>query len=144
MSREEGEDEEEENGEEEWEEEEEEEMWEEEEEVEYSDEETCSGRGEEEGRRTGWHRRRLSRFEIRCPPGGQDNIVLYVTSLRGIRKTFGDCEIIRELLKVRDKIQSVQDMGYHMIECRSSTWTSIVVGSEVVGYQKMTTLIHCI
>ena len=33
------------------------------------------------------------------PPGGQEDIVLYVTLLRGLRKTFGDCEMIRELLK---------------------------------------------
>jgi glutaredoxin domain-containing cysteine-rich protein 1 len=28
-------------------------------------------------------------FEEKCPPGGTDSVILYTTTLRGIRKTFG-------------------------------------------------------
>ena len=45
-------------------------------------------------------RKRLSKFDIRCPPGGEEKIVLYVTSLQGIRKTYSDCAIIRGVLQV--------------------------------------------
>lgn len=33
----------------------------------------------------------FEKFEERCPPGGEGRVVIYVTSLRGIRKTFEDC-----------------------------------------------------
>ena len=45
-------------------------------------------------------RKSLSRFDIQCPPGGEEKIVLYVTSLQGIRKTYSDCAIIRGVLQV--------------------------------------------
>lgn len=35
----------------------------------------------------------------KCPPGGADCVILYTTSLRGIRKTFEDCRSIRFLLE---------------------------------------------
>lgn len=37
-------------------------------------------------------------FEERCPPGGEESVVFYTTTLRGIRKTFDDCNMIRFLL----------------------------------------------
>ncbi|XP_010490568.1 PREDICTED: glutaredoxin domain-containing cysteine-rich protein 1 [Camelina sativa] len=40
----------------------------------------------------------LLEFEERCPPGGEESVVFYTTSLRGIRKTFDDCNMIRFLL----------------------------------------------
>lgn len=36
--------------------------------------------------------------EERCPPGGEESVVFYTTTLRGIRKTFDDCNMIRFLL----------------------------------------------
>ncbi|KAH7278523.1 hypothetical protein KP509_38G044900 [Ceratopteris richardii] len=41
----------------------------------------------------------LERFEIKCPPGCENKIVLYFTSLRGIRKTYEDCRAVRLILK---------------------------------------------
>ncbi|EOA20810.1 hypothetical protein CARUB_v10001146mg [Capsella rubella] len=40
----------------------------------------------------------LLEFEERCPPGGEGSVVFYTTTLRGIRKTFDDCNMIRFLL----------------------------------------------
>ncbi|XP_010423953.1 PREDICTED: glutaredoxin domain-containing cysteine-rich protein 1-like [Camelina sativa] len=40
----------------------------------------------------------LLEFEERCPPGGEESVVFYTTTLRGIRKTFDDCNMIRFLL----------------------------------------------
>lgn len=41
----------------------------------------------------------LSKYEEKCPPGGDDRVVLYLTSLRGIRKTFEDCHSLRMILQ---------------------------------------------
>lgn len=41
----------------------------------------------------------LEAFEVKCPPGCEDKIVLYFTSLRGIRKTYEDCCTVRLILK---------------------------------------------
>lgn len=41
----------------------------------------------------------LEAFEMRCPPGGERAVVLYTTSLRGVRKTFEDCARVRRLLE---------------------------------------------
>ncbi|XBH72405.1 uncharacterized protein [Aegilops tauschii subsp. strangulata] len=40
----------------------------------------------------------LAGLESRCPPGGARAVVLYTTSLRGVRKTFEDCATVRRLL----------------------------------------------
>ncbi|KAM3277808.1 hypothetical protein ACQJBY_045603 [Aegilops geniculata] len=40
----------------------------------------------------------LAGLECRCPPGGARAVVLYTTSLRGVRKTFEDCATVRRLL----------------------------------------------
>ncbi|KAI5071111.1 hypothetical protein GOP47_0013362 [Adiantum capillus-veneris] len=38
-------------------------------------------------------------YELRCPPQGIDKVVLYYTSLRGVRKTYEDCCTVRLILK---------------------------------------------
>ncbi|KAM0871052.1 hypothetical protein ACQ4PT_039622 [Festuca glaucescens] len=40
----------------------------------------------------------LAGLDARCPPGGERAVVLYTTSLRGVRKTFEDCATVRRLL----------------------------------------------
>ncbi|KAK9926426.1 hypothetical protein M0R45_023658 [Rubus argutus] len=37
----------------------------------------------------------LDRFERICPPGGENKLVLYTTTLRGVRKTFEACNAVR-------------------------------------------------
>lgn len=34
-----------------------------------------------------------------CPPNGQDRVVLYTTTLRGIRKTFEACNAVRSVIE---------------------------------------------
>ncbi|KAJ7532587.1 hypothetical protein O6H91_13G011200 [Diphasiastrum complanatum] len=41
----------------------------------------------------------LEGFQWLCPPGGEDRVVLYCTSLRGIRKTFEDCSTLQMILR---------------------------------------------
>lgn len=44
----------------------------------------------------------LEKFEEQCPPGGEDALVLYTTTLRGIRKTFEDCNAVRSMIEAYD------------------------------------------
>ncbi|KAI4300481.1 hypothetical protein L6164_033857 [Bauhinia variegata] len=40
----------------------------------------------------------LRLYEKRCPPGGENFVVLYTTTLRGIRKTYEDCNKVRSII----------------------------------------------
>lgn len=44
-------------------------------------------------------KKHLEDFESKSPPGCEDKIVLYFTSLRGIRKTYENCCLVRLILK---------------------------------------------
>lgn len=37
----------------------------------------------------------LEKFESICPPNGENKVVMYSTTLRGVRKTFEDCNAVR-------------------------------------------------
>ncbi|XP_057960894.1 uncharacterized protein At3g28850 [Malania oleifera] len=41
----------------------------------------------------------LELFEEKCPPGGKNAVVIYTTTLRGIRKTFEDCNNARRIIE---------------------------------------------
>ena len=41
----------------------------------------------------------LQTFEKKCPPGGDNSVVIYTTTLRGIRKTFEDCNKVRSIIE---------------------------------------------
>ncbi|XWS74680.1 hypothetical protein CRYUN_Cryun01aG0018800 [Craigia yunnanensis] len=38
-------------------------------------------------------------YEEKCPPGGDGSVIFYTTALKGIRKTFEDCNSVRFLLE---------------------------------------------
>lgn len=68
-------------------------------------------------------------FKAKCPPGGENAVVLYTTSLRGIRKTFEDCKTIRFLLKSFRVLFHERDVSMHM-EYREELWR--IMGGRVV------------
>ncbi|KAF9664951.1 hypothetical protein SADUNF_Sadunf16G0071800 [Salix dunnii] len=41
----------------------------------------------------------LRSFEQKRPPGGENKVVIYTTTLRGIRKTFEDCNTVRSIIE---------------------------------------------
>ncbi|CAO2832170.1 unnamed protein product [Amaranthus hypochondriacus] len=41
----------------------------------------------------------LKNYEEKCPPGGEHCVVIYTTTLRGIRKTFEDCNVVRSVIE---------------------------------------------
>ncbi|KAL4341390.1 hypothetical protein GQ457_08G017240 [Hibiscus cannabinus] len=71
----------------------------------------------------------LSDFEEKCPPGGEDSVVFYTTSLRGIRKTFEDCRDIRFLLESFKILVQERDVSMDM-EFREELWT--ILGGRVI------------
>eukprot|EP01018_Ginkgo_biloba_P010756 Gb_30869 [translate_table: standard] len=56
----------------------------------------------------------LEKFELKCPPGGEDALVLYTTSLRGIRKTFEDCNNVRSGLESFGICINERDVSMHL------------------------------
>lgn len=60
-------------------------------------------------------------FEEKCPPGGADSVILYTTTLRGIRKTFEECNSIRFLLESFRVIFYERDVSMHM-EFKEEMW----------------------
>ncbi|XP_021757768.1 uncharacterized protein At3g28850-like [Chenopodium quinoa] len=42
---------------------------------------------------------KLEKFPEICPPNGEDKVVLYTTSLRGVRKTFEGCNAVRSVIQ---------------------------------------------
>ncbi|XP_050386841.1 uncharacterized protein At3g28850-like [Argentina anserina] len=60
-------------------------------------------------------------FEEKHPPGSFESVILYTTSLRGIRKTFDDCNSIRFLLESFRVVYFERDVSMHM-EFRQELW----------------------
>ncbi|XVF12941.1 hypothetical protein REPUB_Repub08aG0163500 [Reevesia pubescens] len=55
----------------------------------------------------------LSEFPELCPPGGADSVVIYTTSLRGVRRTFEDCTNIKEIFEVQRVVFDERDVSLH-------------------------------
>ncbi|XP_057778687.1 uncharacterized protein At3g28850 [Salvia miltiorrhiza] len=70
----------------------------------------------------------LTEFEERCPPGGSGTVVLYTTGLRGIRKTFEDCQKVRSLLENLRILFFERDVSMHA-EYREEMWR--ILGGKI-------------
>ncbi|XP_040986901.1 uncharacterized protein LOC121234844 [Juglans microcarpa x Juglans regia] len=56
----------------------------------------------------------LSDFQEKCPPGGgADTVVLYTTSLQGVRRTYEDCNRAREVLEGHEVVFDERDVSLH-------------------------------
>ncbi|KAI5060725.1 hypothetical protein GOP47_0025145 [Adiantum capillus-veneris] len=56
----------------------------------------------------------LEDYEELCPPGGKQAVVLYTTSMRGIRKTYEDCLKAREIMKSYGVMVDERDVSMHL------------------------------
>ncbi|KAK9145801.1 hypothetical protein Sjap_005704 [Stephania japonica] len=52
-------------------------------------------------------------FPRRCPRGGENRVVLYTTTLRGVRKTFEDCNAVRGVFEGIGVSISERDVSMH-------------------------------
>ncbi|KAJ0235138.1 hypothetical protein HA466_0267540 [Hirschfeldia incana] len=73
---------------------------------------SSSGKTEEKNREA---ERLLSSFPEKCPPGGEDTVVVYITTLRGVRKTFEDCNAVRSVLDSHEVRFSERDVSMHSV-----------------------------
>ncbi|GMH09324.1 hypothetical protein Nepgr_011165 [Nepenthes gracilis] len=55
----------------------------------------------------------LSQYPEKCPPGGSDLVVLYTTSLGGVRRTFEDCNRARSVLETHRVVFDERDVSLH-------------------------------
>ncbi|XP_030530247.2 uncharacterized protein LOC115740795 [Rhodamnia argentea] len=55
----------------------------------------------------------LSQFPEKCPPRGEDSLVIYTTSLRGVRRTYEDCARARAILEVQRVVFDERDVALH-------------------------------
>lgn len=55
----------------------------------------------------------LSDFPEKCPPGGSDGVVIYTTSLRGVRRTYEDCNRVRSIFEVNRVVTDERDVSLH-------------------------------
>ncbi|XP_021754394.1 uncharacterized protein At3g28850-like [Chenopodium quinoa] len=55
----------------------------------------------------------LSDFPEMCPPGGAHLVVLYTTSLGGVRRTFEDCNRVRMILENHRVVFDERDVSLH-------------------------------
>ncbi|XP_021296847.1 uncharacterized protein LOC110426081 [Herrania umbratica] len=60
-------------------------------------------------------------FEEKCPPGGDGSVILYTTTLKGIRKTFEGCNSVRFLLESFRVIFYERDISMHT-EYKEELW----------------------
>ncbi|OMO68622.1 Glutaredoxin [Corchorus olitorius] len=72
----------------------------------------------------------LTDFEEKCPPGGEDSVIFYTTSMRGIRKTFEDCSSVRFLLESFKIKVYERDVAMDM-EFREELWR-VMGGNRVI------------
>ncbi|KAK0585071.1 hypothetical protein LWI29_023042 [Acer saccharum] len=71
----------------------------------------------------------LTDFGDKCPPGGENSVIFYTTSLRGIRKTFEDCSSVRFLLQSFKVAFDERDISLHL-EFRDELWR--LLGGRVI------------
>ncbi|CAI9094353.1 OLC1v1030078C1 [Oldenlandia corymbosa var. corymbosa] len=55
----------------------------------------------------------LSDFPEKCPPNGADSVVIYTTSLGGVRRTFEDCNTVRTILEWHRFVFDERDVSLH-------------------------------
>ncbi|CAH8305056.1 unnamed protein product [Eruca vesicaria subsp. sativa] len=72
-----------------------------------------SGKTEKKNRET--ERMILESFPEKCPPGGEDSVVIYITTLRGVRKTFEDCNAVKSVLDSHEVRFLERDVSMHSV-----------------------------
>lgn len=55
----------------------------------------------------------LESYKKICPPGGENAVVIYTTTLRGIRKTFEDCNVARSIIESQNVEMFERDISMH-------------------------------
>ena len=70
----------------------------------------------------------LDGFEELCPPDGEEKVVIYTTSLRGVRRTFEACNAVRAVLDGFGVFYCEKDISMDR-GCRDELW-ELMSGKE--------------
>ncbi|KAL3844460.1 hypothetical protein ACJIZ3_001863 [Penstemon smallii] len=70
---------------------------------------------EKEGKSSGFVNKwnPLNDFEEKCPPSGENVVVVYTTSLGGVRRTYEDCNRVRQLMETHMVAYDERDVSLH-------------------------------
>lgn len=55
----------------------------------------------------------LEDYQEICPPGGSEKVVIYTTSLGGIRRTYEDCNMVRSIMELHGFVYEERDVSLH-------------------------------
>ncbi|CAH1415421.1 unnamed protein product [Lactuca virosa] len=55
----------------------------------------------------------LEDYQEICPPGGSEKVVIYTTSLGGIRRTYEDCNQVRSIMELHGFVYEERDVSLH-------------------------------
>lgn len=55
----------------------------------------------------------LDSYKKKCPPGGENAVIIYTTTLRGIRKTFEECNVARSTIESQNVQMYERDISMH-------------------------------
>ncbi|KAL5741664.1 hypothetical protein ACOSP7_028396 [Xanthoceras sorbifolium] len=55
----------------------------------------------------------LNDFPEKCPPGGADSVIIYTTSMRGVRRTYEDCYLVRTMFELHGVVFDERDLSLH-------------------------------
>lgn len=55
----------------------------------------------------------LESYKKKCPPGGANAVIIYTTTLRGIRKTFEECNVARSVIESQSVEMYERDISMH-------------------------------
>ncbi|XP_050376315.1 uncharacterized protein LOC126793744 [Argentina anserina] len=55
----------------------------------------------------------LSDYPEKCPSGGAESVVIYTTSLRGVRRTYEDCQRVKSVFEVNRLVYDERDVSLH-------------------------------
>ncbi|CAN8245562.1 unnamed protein product [Cochlearia groenlandica] len=53
----------------------------------------------------------LKEFPEKCPPGGNEGLVVYTTSLQGVRRTYEDCVRVRSIMEQQGVVVDERDVA---------------------------------
>ncbi|KAL2250789.1 uncharacterized protein At3g28850 [Sesamum indicum] len=84
----------------------------------------------------------LEVYKKKCPPGGENAVVIYTTTLRGIRKTFEDCNVARSIIESQNVRMIERDISMHsgfkeelraLMSCKEVKVPLVFVKGRLIG-----------
>ncbi|XP_039042173.1 uncharacterized protein At3g28850-like, partial [Hibiscus syriacus] len=72
----------------------------------------------------------LQDLEPKHPAGGENVVVVYTTTLKGIRKTFEECNTVRSIIEAKRNKRNENCGGVRFVMCKQCNWSFKVLDKE--------------